>query len=415
MSWLYSKKLITFLLSVSLIAYLCYLAYFYPDFYIKNVYNIYIIIIILSLIFYFKSYINSSIKYIYKILKNKLIKYDDSFITISEIHYSENGRYLKYVVYNNKLLDNLDVLYHIFNTLINNETFINFGYNKIIFITAIIEESIFSFHHNVLINNDTSFEIYYNKVKDIIKNHYESEGDSPSNLDNIPCFEIKIWNMDNLMNKNIKITSDARIILNKPPHNKTHLFIQKISYHKSNYIKPLKKVNIKTPQNLATLDIETIENKGFKIPCLISLTTPIDSKIFLINLNLLEINPEIVINNLWKEFFNYLETNNINFKTIYIHNLGRFDGIFLFKALSNFYKPNQLETIIDDKNKFIIISLKLNKHKIVFKDSFRIFPVSLDQLCKVFNVKGKTSTYNKNFNKINILKKKIFIKSFFKL
>src|ERR1700730_16124556 len=85
---------------------LMYLAYFLPNLYlIKHFYfYIIIIIIILSLIFYFKSYINSSIKYIYKILKNKLIKYDDSFITISEIHYSENGRYLKYVVYNNKLL-----------------------------------------------------------------------------------------------------------------------------------------------------------------------------------------------------------------------------------------------------------------------------------------------------------------------
>src|ERR1700719_2622488 len=104
--------------------------------------------------------------------------------------------------------------------------------------------------------------------------------------------------MDNLTNKNIKITSDARIVLNKPPHNKTHQFTQKRSYHKSNFINPLKKVNIKTPQNLATLDIETIEDKGFQIPCLISLTTPIESKIFLINLNILEIQPEKAINNL---------------------------------------------------------------------------------------------------------------------
>src|ERR1700731_857488 len=97
--------------------------------------------------------------------------------------------------------------------------------------------------------------------------------------------------MDNLTNKNIKITSDARIVLNKPQHNKTHQFTQKRSYHKSNFIKPLKKVNIKTPQNLSTLDIETIEDKGFQIPCLISLTTPIESKIFLIK-------TEIAINNL---------------------------------------------------------------------------------------------------------------------
>ena len=127
-------------------------------------------------------------------------------------------------------------------------------------------------------------------------------------------------------------------------------FILKRSYHKSNYIKPLKKVKIKTPQNLATLDIETIEDKGFQTPCLISLITPIESKIFLINHNLLEIQPEKAINNLWEEIFNYLETSNINFKTIFILNLGGFDGIFLFKALSKYYKPSQLKTIIDDNN-----------------------------------------------------------------
>jgi len=109
-----------------------YIVYYFLNLYIKNVYNIYIIIIMLSLIFYYESNINSSIKYIYKIFKNMLIKYDDSYITItiSEIHYSKNERYLKYVVYNNKLLDNLDVLKPIFNTLNNNDIFFNFCYIK---------------------------------------------------------------------------------------------------------------------------------------------------------------------------------------------------------------------------------------------------------------------------------------------
>src|ERR1700731_1749841 len=147
--------------------------------------------------------------------------------------------------------------------------------------------------------------------------------------------------MDNLTNKNIKITSDARIVLNKPPHNKTHQFTQKRSYHKSNFIKPLKKVNIKTPQNLSTLDIETIEDKGFQILCLISLTTPIESKIFLIN-------------------------------------------------------------------------LKLKNSLISFKDSYRIFPISLDKLCELFKVKGKIFKYKQEFNNINILKNNKNFNSFIK-
>jgi hypothetical protein len=63
----------------------------------------------------------------------------------------------------------------------------------------------------------------------------------------------------------------------------------------------------------------------------------------------------------------------------------------------------QVSTIIDDKNKFILITLKLdNNYTIKFKDSYRIFPVSLESLCKVFQVEGKISKYNVLFNNINL-------------
>jgi len=32
--------------------------------------------------------------------------------------------------------------------------------------------------------------------------------------------------------------------------------------------------------------------------------------------------------------------------------------------------------------------------EIIFKDSFRIFPVSLKELCNIFGASGKTSKYN---------------------
>ena len=131
------------------------------------------------------------------------------------------------------------------------------------------------------------------------------------------------------------------------------------------------------------------------------------------NNKILNTNSTKAVNDLWLKFFNYLEnSNNINFKYIFVHNLGSFDGIFLYKALSNFYKPSQLETIIDDKNKFIIITLKLSNYKIIFKDSYRIFPISLNELCKVFTVEGKISTYNTNYNNLNIFKNKYLLKDF---
>ena len=73
-----------------------------------------------------------------------------------------------------------------------------------------------------------------------------------------------------------------------------------------------------------------------------------------------------------------------------------------------------MSTIIDDQNRFIQIvwtgsyGFHLNhlrsvgKFKIIFRDSFRIFPISLNDLCKQFNVKGKTSEYLSDYNDLNI-------------
>jgi hypothetical protein len=69
----------------------------------------------------------------------------------------------------------------------NDETFINFGYNKIIIITAISDDLIFNFHTKVLINNDTSFKYYYLKVKNIINVNYDV-----FEVDPIPIFKILV-------------------------------------------------------------------------------------------------------------------------------------------------------------------------------------------------------------------------------
>ena len=119
--------------------------------------------------------------------------------------------------------------------------------------------------------------------------------------------------------------------------------------------------------------------------------------------------------------------NRSNNRVIFVHNLGGFDGIFIHKALVNLY-GKKVECLIDDSNSYISItyngeiidtSLDSNKHliekwtkkdkennkyKIEFKDSCRLFPVTLDQLCKVFEVKGKISKYNPAFNEISLFK-----------
>jgi hypothetical protein len=101
---------------------------------------------------------------------------------------------------------------------------------------------------------------------------------------------------------------------------------------------------------------------------------------------------------LWAECFNFIFSNQDYFKFMFAHNLGSFDGFFIYKALINYCTFDSVKTIIDNKNKFITINYNNNQTK--WLDSYRIFPVSLEELCKVFNVTGKSNSYNLKYSNI---------------
>jgi len=86
------------------------------------------------------------------------------------------------------------------------------------------------------------------------------------------------------------------------------------------------------------------------------------------------------------------------------HNLGSFDGYFIFKVLLKLPEIdiNRVNSIIDDFHKFISIEIFWKDSKFIFKDSLRIFPVSLQELCSLFGVEGKTHPYNPEFNKLTL-------------
>jgi len=90
---------------------------------------------------------------------------------------------------------------------------------------------------------------------------------------------------------------------------------------------------------------------------------------------------------------------------IFVHNLGNFDGFFIYKCLSNRFKPLEVSCLIDSHNRFIQITLEINKLKIVFKDSYIIFPVSLNDLCSILSLQGKTSIYKPEYHKITLFNK----------
>ena len=371
-------------------------------------------------------------------------------ISMSKAIYTESGRYLRYTVVNNKRLEVKDLLRLVHSRLITDSTFRNFGEKKVIIINATTTnlQGEPCLHPNVFITNSTTFEDYYSRIKNYINSQWLDDNIGYNN-EVVRTLNIKIWNLDLLTNKNI--TKNSQYLNNKnsgfplknsgfPLKNSGFLnngfplknngfplnrgfHISTIIYNKGNVIKPLKGKTLVELNNFASMDIETISLKNFnnlQIPIIISTTYSIDdnetkiTKLFQIdqlklkfeinnnNLN----NIKLLVIDLFKECVDFIITNNNHFKTIFVHNLGSFDGIFLYNGLLSIIDIKKIETIIDNQNRFILIKYKdiINKNKIeiIWKDSFRIFPVSLDDLCKNFNVLGKISKYDNRFNTIEM-------------
>ena len=115
---------------------------------------------------------------------------------------------------------------------------------------------------------------------------------------------------------------------------------------------------------------------------------------------------------LFIEFFNYINSDeflNYNIKIIFAHNLGNFDGLFLLRGLLKVVTDiKEINSLLDHHNKFILIKYK----NIIFKDSFRVFPVSLNDLCKNFGVQGKISNYDKAFNCLTVFDNEELLQQF---
>ena len=333
-------------------------------------------------------------------------------------------RFKEYYVYNNHLLESYDALNFMYNKLMNMEDFLEFGETKVLMVLVIIEGKIHSFHHNVVINNNTTFEQYYSKVEE----HIRTKFDDGYGIDILNTFIVRVWDITDLRNANIKQTKDARVLVKKtrdfistPNMHAKIRYISTTIPRADNYISPLKLKPSKV-KPFFTMDIETMKSsEGDQIPVFISFSSKTRTEFFLIN-NSLPLSE--AVNDLWIRFFNHIERtcmsmhgasvmkNKVN--TVFIHNLGSFDGIFIYKFLANKFGNTNLKAILDDSNKFICISLKFGDKQVVFKDSYRILPVSLDDLCYIFNVSGKTSKYKEEFNRFNLFKNKSLTSEFIK-
>jgi hypothetical protein len=317
---------------------------------------------------------------------------------------------------NISLLEGENLFREIYNSIFSSKEFINFGKTKIIILHAITPSQTFTLHCNILVNNNTTYNTYYQLIKDKINYIYETDN---YELNVFTLFEMHVWNIDHLDNKNIKISSSA---LNK------RLFSTSArTSFKSPTIAPIPADNhesVATP--IGTLDLETININGVQeCICISFYNKGLGSKLFLIDHNLLTINSQLAIDNMWKEFFTYLEEEILTkypLITIFAHNLGSFDGYFIYKQLSLFVKNNpisgdedetvrmnsDISTLLDKHKKFITIKYR----GITFKDSYRLFPVSLANLCKITNTKGKIAAYDPLYNEIGFFKDEVKLQSF---
>lgn len=133
---------------------------------------------------------------------------------------------------------------------------------------------------------------------------------------------------------------------------------------------------------IITLDIETYIENGDLTPYLISFFDGIQCYNFWIE-------DYKNIEDMVLDCFSSIFIKKYNNYKIYMHNMGKFDIIFLLKYLVKLWK---LEPIIHNGR---IISIKVNSGKYNFelKDSYLILLSSLDKLCNSFNVETIKSIF----------------------
>jgi len=149
---------------------------------------------------YFLIYFFKMIKFLTKRPSRKIIQ-----VEIYDMQYIHNNNQLVFYLNNPGLLSQKRLVKSIFKILKSNSDFKAFGRRKTLIIQALINGEEKSFHENVLINNQTNFKNYWNLVKDLIVTNY----DEGYPLEVINEFKVRIWNMNNIKNKNIKLTRNA--------------------------------------------------------------------------------------------------------------------------------------------------------------------------------------------------------------
>ena len=325
----------------------------------------------------------------------------------------------------------------------------------IAFIDTATNKSYF-IHKNVLITRTTTFQMYYTHVEKFLQIYWEIHS-----VDIIDSYRFIVVHFSHIVDKksdsNKKVKFRTKLVKELIKDNKKYYHTSVNNQINKNWlIKPLKIAGLNKNAKICVLKFETIKlNSNIQIPVAISFAYPnllvkqtsenrtvIKSFVVLIDNKLLLTNIEEAVNKLWNEFHNKLINLNlgINLK-IYTQFLGSIDGYLILSSLYKITENIQnISSIIDNNDKFVYISytyntypyldvnkkiknnknltdndrLKSIKHKWTFLDIYRLFPLSLEDLCKIFNVKNKVISYNQEWNSIKLFNSSKLLKEFIK-
>uniref|UniRef100_A0A896Z909 DNA polymerase n=1 Tax=Coniophora puteana TaxID=80637 RepID=A0A896Z909_9AGAM len=149
---------------------------------------------------------------------------------------------------------------------------------------------------------------------------------------------------------------------------------------KTSFMKPLEVPKDKEGNELpvglfngATLDIETVLKAGKHVPYLFSFYDGANRYSF--------------FENEGKNLFKTMLNSRYRGRTVYAHNLSRFDIIFLFKTIGSLLNEGYKISVLKKEDKIISITIVKGKNTcLVLKDSLLLLPSSLDKLAKNFKL-----------------------------
>lgn len=315
----------------------------------------------------------ASLSHIQKVNKNDLSEVLDNFIRISDIKSEDyfnlpvDQLLISYkLISDEKLKNKKSKITEIKPKIISpvtrlrgynfpNTTDIN-QYGEIVkkdFNNYIIQKSNSSLMYDILINNDHNLVRVYRLNVFIIE------------------FEDYFTN---------DFTSFTRVVNNQTFMYKNGLVIFKQVVKLVSYLSSITQ-DKRVLEKLVTLDIETMTIKNVMTPYCISFYDGTNKASFY----LAEFkSPEDMI----FIALTYIIKSKYHGYSVYVHNLSKFDGVFILNVLKSI--PNTEFNIIRRNGKFISIKvIYKNKYIITFKDSLLMLPVSLSKLAKSFGLEDK--------------------------